>query len=221
MIYRFILGVGVLSLFIAVSAQSQTPTWSFKAEHIEACSCDLFCPCYFSPIPDKEFCKFNIAIRVKQGQYGDTKLDGLKLWMSGDFGGNFENNETNMVQFAFEPSATHEQVDGLLVILSYIYPFHWKRIVGTERTTIEWKKENDKAHAKRGDGKGEVTLTFVKGSDGKTPVVVNNLTYFGAKKNDGFNLARAKHSAKVGSSPFVFESSNGFYIEVESSGNVE
>ena len=162
-----------------------------------------------------------MAIRIKQGRYGDIKLDGLKLWMSGDFGDDLADGEGDVVQFAFERSATHEQVDGVLDILSTIYPVNWKRIIGVERTTIEWRKDNDKAYAKRGDGKGEIEMKFVRGSDKKTPVVINNLAYFAAKKNYGFDLARAKHNGKVGEDSFTFDNSNGFYIEVESSGVIE
>ena len=227
MTHRFISVVGMLALLmvangIAAPGPPQIPsTWSFRAECIEACSCALFCPCYWNKAPDKDLCQFNIAARVKQGHYGDTRLDGLKFWMTGDFGADFSDGETKVVQFAFEPSATHEQVDALLAILSEIYPFHWRRIVGIQRTSIEWKKENLQARAERGDGKGKIMMTFVKGNDGKTPVVINNLTYFGAKKNYGFYLARANHHAKVGADSFTFDGVTGFYIEVESSGAVD
>ena len=162
-----------------------------------------------------------MAYKVSEGHYGETKLDGLKFWISGDLGDDFGDGETEMVQFAFEPEATQEQVDGVLAILGEIFPVKWKKVVGVERTPIEWKKENDKAYAKRGDGKGEVEITFVMGSDGKTPVIINNMTYFGAKKNNGFHLARSKHSAEVGEDSFKFDGRTGFLIEVESSGTVK
>ncbi len=215
----FIFVLGVLVVFLtAASAQAQTPSWSYDAEYIEACSCDLFCPCYFGPSPDKDFCKFNMAVRIKEGHYGKTKLNGMKVWITGDLGDNFGDGETEFVQFAFEPSATQEQVDGVLAILGNIYPVRWKKVVGVERTTIEWNKGGDKATAQRGDGKGEMTLTFVKGNDGKSPVVIKNLTYFAAKKNNGFVLAHSKHSAKVGEGSFAFDKATGFFIELISSG---
>lgn len=218
---RFFLTAGVLTVLIAVSAQSQTTTWSFKAEDIEACSCNLFCPCYWSTTPNHGFCRFNMAYRVSEGHYGETELDGLKFWISGDLGDDFGDGETEVVQFAFEPEATQAQIDGVLAILGEIFPVRWKRVVGIEKTEIEWKKEADKAYAKRGDGKGEVALTFVLGNDGKTPVVINNMTYFGAKKNSGFHLARSKHHAKVGDDSFEFDGRTGFFIEVETSGTVK
>jgi hypothetical protein len=215
----FILVVGMLVLFAAASAQeAKTPSWSFKAQDIESCSCELFCPCYWSTKPEKEFCKFNMAYKVIEGHYGKTKLHGMKFWVSGDLGNDFGDGETEAVQFAFEPSATQEQIDGVLAILGNIFPVRWKKVIGVERTPIAWKKEGDKAMAKRGDGKGQEELTFVKGNDGKTPVVIKNLTFFGAKKNNGFNIARSVHSAKLGDDSFSFNGTTGFFIEIESSG---
>ena len=218
---RFICIACVLAALFSVSAQSQAETWSFKAEDIEACSCDLFCNCYWTTTPQHGFCRFNMAYKISEGHYGETKLDGMKFWISGDLGDDFGDGEAEIVQFAFEPEATQKQVDGVLAILGELFPVTWKQVVGVERTTIEWTKEDDKAYAKRGDGKGEVEITFVLGSDGKTPVVINNLTYFGAKKNNGFHLARSKHHAKVGEDSFEFDGRTGFLIEVETSGTVK
>jgi hypothetical protein len=192
-----------------------------KAENIEACSCVLFCPCYWTTTPDHGFCRFNMAYKITEGHYGDTNLDGVKFWISGDLGDDFGDGEAEVVQFAFEPEATKAQVDGVLALLGEIFPVKWKKLAGVDRTPIEWKNAPDRAYAKRGDGKGEVELAYVLGSDGKTPVIIDNLTYFGAKGNNGFQLAHSTHSAKVGEGSFEFKHRNGFFIEVESSGTVK
>ncbi len=162
-----------------------------------------------------------MAFKVSDGRYGNTNLDGLKFWVSGDLGDDFGDGETEVVQFAFEPSASQEQIDGVLAILGDIFPVHWKRVLGVERTAIRWNKTADKASASRADGKGAIELTAVMGNDGKTPVVIRNLTYFGAKKNHGFYLARSKHHAKMGASSFAFNNMTGFFVEVETSGLVK
>ena len=180
---RFLLITSVLAALIAVNAQAETETWSSKSENIEACSCTLFCNCYWTTTPQHGFCRFNMAYKIQETHYGETNLDGLKFWVSGDLGDDFGDGEAEVVQFAFEPEATQAQVDGVLAILGDIFPIKWKQVVGIDRTTIEWEKENGKAAAKRGDGKGAVEIAFVFGNDSTTPVVINNLTYFGAKKN--------------------------------------
>ena len=114
---RFICIACVLAALFSVNAQSQAETWSFKAEDIEACSCDLFCPCYWTTTPQHGFCRFNMAYKISEGHYGETKLDGMKFWISGDLGDDFGDGEAEIVQFAFEPEATQKQVDGVLAIL--------------------------------------------------------------------------------------------------------
>ena len=65
--------------------------WSINATIIEACSCPMFCQCYFDTKPaahsapgheghgGSHFCKFNNAFKINTGNYGDTKLDGCKF----------------------------------------------------------------------------------------------------------------------------------------------
>src|SRR5215203_1182428 len=71
------------------------PDWSMNATIIEACSCPMFCQCYFDSKPaahgehaghgggGQHFCKMNNAFKVNKGNYGDTKLDGAKFWLAG------------------------------------------------------------------------------------------------------------------------------------------
>src|ERR1041385_5179355 len=99
----------VLSLTL-VGAKTGTPTaakpeWSMNATAIEACSCPVFCQCYFNTSPAghgehmegmgheghgmDHFCRFNNAYKVNHGYFGATRLDGAKFWIYGDLGGDF------------------------------------------------------------------------------------------------------------------------------------
>src|SRR5438874_7292546 len=65
------------------AAAPVTATWDFNATIIEACSCPMFCQCYFNSRPAglgccskpddpelaKRFCKFNNALHVNRGSY--------------------------------------------------------------------------------------------------------------------------------------------------------
>ena len=68
--------------------------WKMNATVIEACSCPMFCTCYFgSGHPagshdmnmnmgghaEEHFCRFNNAYRVNKGTYKGVKLDGEVL----------------------------------------------------------------------------------------------------------------------------------------------
>jgi hypothetical protein len=208
------------SLIAADAAFAQSTakeeSWHIKASYIEACSCALFCPCYFNTAPDKDFCKFNNAIKIKEGHYGKVKLDGMKVWMSGDLGGDFTKGMKSSY-YTFEPSATQEQVDAALKVFAHVYPAKFSES-GVDRAPIVWEKKGDTAHAKLGDGQGEVHLAIVKGNDNKSPVVIKNLAYWGAQKNDGFVLAKSKHHYKGHGLDYAFNDANGFLIEIESSG---
>jgi hypothetical protein len=207
--------IALTLLAVGAQAQEKEPSWRFNAEYIEACSCSLFCACYFNPTPDKDFCNFNNAIRVKRGNYGDVKLDGMKIWMSGNLGANFADGDIDSVVLTFEPSAPQEQVDAATKVLAKVYPLKIKQL-SIDRAPIIWEMRDGgkTAYGKLGDGRGEVTLTQVGGPNGK-PVVVNNLKYWGADRNKGFNLYKSKHHYKGHGHDYSFEDANGFTIEID------
>src|SRR5439155_18368211 len=94
-----ILSVLVLSFAVAVwAAEKSADEWTMNASIIEACSCPMFCQCYFNTSPaghhehgggGEHFCKFNNAYKVNHGHAGKVKLDGAKFWVAGDLGGDF------------------------------------------------------------------------------------------------------------------------------------
>jgi len=62
---------------------------------------------------------------------------------------------------------------------------------------------------------GEVTLVKNKGMTDE-PIVMNNLKYWGAPRNDGFIMMQNEIEAYRGSDkPFEFKRSNGFMITVD------
>src|SRR5438309_10001509 len=123
----FSLIVSVLFLFArAASSATAASDWSMNATAIEACSCPMFCQCYFSTKPaahsehaghshgeGEHFCKFNMAYKVNHGKYGATKLDGAKFWIAGDLGGDFSKGEMDWAVVTFDPSVTAEQREGI------------------------------------------------------------------------------------------------------------
>jgi len=55
------------------------PKWHFKADYIEACNCDDGCPCNFNGFPTYGFCRALVLFSIREGNYGDTKLDGIDI----------------------------------------------------------------------------------------------------------------------------------------------
>jgi hypothetical protein len=198
--------------------------WSIRLQYIEACSCNLFCPCYFSHVAShmhggEHKCNFNNAVRVATGRHGDVELTGMKVWLSGDLGADWgTKGEADWLVVTFEPKATKEQKDAVMAVMSKIYPVTWKS-VQMDSSDITWQISPDKktGYAKLGNGKGEVRLTRFAGTDANTPTSISNLKYFGATWNSPFDLYFSDHYYKGYGKSYQLKQANGFTITVEAS----
>jgi len=222
-------------LFVALAFVQQTNAqdkdWAMNATIIEACSCPMFCQCYFNPQPAshsghgnmgeaEHFCKFNNAIKVNKGSYGNVKLDGIKFWVAGDLGGDFSMGKLDWAELTFDPAVTKEQRDAVAAILAYVYPAEWKSFTIAEDAEMEWHYTNDRAVAKLDGGKkAEVVLNRFAGNT-DDPIVISNLKYWGVPRNDGFIMMPNEVQAyRTGSKPFEFNGSNGFMITFDITSN--
>lgn len=225
-------------LFVAVRVtctageKSAAPEWSINASIIEACSCPMFCQCYFNTQPaghsdhaagghshgegGEHYCKFNNAYKVNHGNYGETKLDGAKFWVSGDLGGDWSKGETDWAVLTFDPSVTPAQREGIKAALGNIYPVKWKSFNVANDSKITWTATKEHAEAKLDDGKtAEVVLNKFKGMTDE-PIVIKNLRYFGAARNDGFiMMPNTVEAYRAGDKAFEFKGSNGFMITLD------
>ena len=215
---------------VAANPQSAAPEWSMNASIIEACSCPMFCQCYFNDKPaghgehaghshgegGEHFCKFNNAYKVNHGSYGSTKLDGAKFWVAGDLGGDFSKGQMDWAALTFDPSVTPAQRDGIKAILGHVYPVKWNSFTVAQDAKMTWTASRDHAEAKLDDGKtGEVVLNKFKGMT-DDPIVIKNLKYWGVPRNDGFLMMPNDVEAyRAGDKAFEFKGSNGFMITVD------
>jgi hypothetical protein len=204
-----------INAFADGAAKKAKKTWSVKADYIEACSCSMFCSCYFNDHPEGGMsCEFNNAVKIAEGHVGDVNLAGKKFWLSGDLGGDFKKPLKSGI-VTFDTGTTQAEKDAIVFLVTKIYPLPWAS-VKTDEAPITWERKGMNGHAVLGD-KGEVTLTGVAGDDGKQ-VVIKNLKYWGAKKNNGFELAYGTHHYKGNGHNYSHENRNGFFVHIESSG---
>jgi hypothetical protein len=207
--------------------EAASPEWSMKATIIEACSCPMFCQCYFNSEPaahgghgghaghgeGEHFCRFNNAFRVDKGRYGTTKLDGAKFWVGGDLGGDFSQGKMDWAVLHFDPSVTPEQREGIKAVLAHLYPVEWASFTVGPDAPMVWQATAERATATLDGGKlAEVVLRRNPGMT-KEPVVIHNLVYWGAPRNEGFVLMPNEVEAyRGGEKPFEFKGTNGFMI---------
>jgi hypothetical protein len=97
-----------------------------------------------------------------------------------------------------------------------VFPVKWKSFQTAEATIDKWEFTKDEAHALLDGGKsGEVKLTRFAGMTDE-PVVIKNLRYWGAPRNDGFVLMPNEVEAyRQGPNAFEFKGTNGFMITVD------
>jgi hypothetical protein len=232
---RNLIGFAVLAMVVGVRAWGAdappaappAPAWSMNATIIEACSCPMFCQCYFDTKPaahgahaahggGEHFCKFNNAYKVNKGEYGGVSLDGAKFWLFGDLGGDFSKGQMDWAVLTFDPSVKPEQREGIKAVLAHVYPVKWNSFSVAPDAKIEWTADKDKATAKLDDGKvAELTLKRWQGNT-NDPIVIQNLKYWGTPRNSGFvlmpNQIQAVRKAPEGKEGYEFKGSNGFMI---------
>jgi len=213
-------------------ANAASAQWAVNLDNIEACSCPLFCQCYFNERPAlhqtgsgdaqhaMRFCRFNNAFRINQGHFNDTKLDGMKFWMAGDLGGDFSKGQMDWAVVHFEPSATPPQRDAAKAIVAAIFPVKWNSFTTGADAKIDWNRTADGAEALLDDGKAaQIVLKTTRGNEGK-PVVLKNVKFWAAPRNSGFEMMASELEAyRAGDKPFEFKNTNGFSTTIDMNAN--
>lgn len=217
----------ILLLFgLPLQSASENQDWHFNGTVIEACSCPMFCQCYFNTKPAlhktehgaEHFCKFNMAYIINKGYYGETDLAGVKFWVAGDLGRSWRSGETEWAIITFQPGTTEAQKAGVATALGHIFPVKWKSFVVAEDAAIEWSANDDLAEAKLAGGtNAHIILRKWQGIEDKTGMLTN-IAYFGAPRNTGFKMMPNEiETWKVGEKSFKFEGTTGFMITVDMS----
>lgn len=229
----FVLGVLLLSavaLCIPTSGQMGKPAakaagggqaWSLDASYIEACSCHLFCPCYFNSQAEHPYCQFQMAVKVNGGKVGGVPLKGSRFWMAGDLGEHWgTKHESPWLVVTFDPATTPAQRDALLKVVPKIYPTAFVDVKVDDPSAITWSVAGKAATAKLANGKGEMVLEQFPGADGG-PAVLHNVKYWAADSNDGFVMYKSKvHRWDGFGHQFDFSGRNAFTINIHATGTL-
>jgi hypothetical protein len=226
---KAVLFCAALLLVVSPAQQiaSQTGDWALNTTVIEACTCPMFCQCYFASRPAghhshageaEHFCRFNNAYKVNKGHHGATSLDGAKFWISGDLGGDFSHGQMDWAVLTFDKALTKEQRDGLLAMLPHLFPVKWNSFTTAEGSIDTWEFTKDHAVATLDGGKtAEVRLRRQDGNANTAePPVIKNLRYWGAPRNDGFVLMPNEVQAyRVGPKAYESKGTNGFMVTLD------
>jgi len=214
----------------------EASAWALNATAIEACTCPMFCQCYFNTEPaahghghgehgahgdEGHYCRFNMAWRVNSGHYGDTDLEGVLFWLAGDLGESFADGTTDWAVLHFDPSVTAAQREGLAQILGPLFPVTWRSFEIREDLPIEWTANTQEAIALLGGGEAaEMHLIHPPTAMSSEPSVLTNVHYWGAPRHDGFIMMPNEVQAyRLGENAFESSGTNGFMITIDITSN--
>ena len=67
---------------------AEIPSWRVSGDWFDVCRCRVPCGCTFAQAPDEDECNGILAWHIREGNYGDVKLDDLSIVAVGSFEGN-------------------------------------------------------------------------------------------------------------------------------------
>jgi len=89
--------------------------WQIKGHYLEACNCDLGCPCNMSGFPTHGFCEGSIAVEITEGNRDGVDLSGAKFAGAVKWPGAIHEGNGTMAVFI---DANTEQQAALVEILT-------------------------------------------------------------------------------------------------------
>jgi hypothetical protein len=67
---------------------ADVPQWHVTGDWFDVCKCTIPCPCTFAQAPSEGDCEGILAWHIREGTYGDARLDDLNVVALGQFEGN-------------------------------------------------------------------------------------------------------------------------------------
>ncbi len=158
--------------------------WRITGEEIVSCNCAWGCPCQFNSLPTEGNCEALVGWQIHEGQFGDTRLDGVKFarlyWWPGPV---HEGNGTR--QLIIDEAATPDQRAAIqslesgtqggtyFEIFSAVCPDVLKTVFAP--ITFEIDREGRKAHLRipeLGEGRIEPIKNPVTGEEQRARIVL-------------------------------------------------
>jgi hypothetical protein len=94
-----------------VGSNGQT-TWRIVGDEVGSCNCVWACPCQFDANPSEGNCHALVAFEIREGNFGDTSLDGVRFAEIVSWPGAIHEGD-GTVQLVVDESATAEQRESI------------------------------------------------------------------------------------------------------------
>ena len=115
---------------------AEIPRWWMKGDWFDVCSCNIACPCIFAQAPTNDHCEGILAYHVREGAFGDVRLDGFSVVSVVAFDGNVWAGTAEAVSGVFiDERADASQREALLRVFSGEvggHPARFAELIGGE-----------------------------------------------------------------------------------------
>jgi len=145
--------------------------WELDGTYMEACTCDVGCPCVFLSEPTQGDCKGLVAWHIDRGRYGDTTLDGTNIALALHAPGNMKDGNWKVALYLDE-SASPEQKEALTAIFGgqagghpAVLGQHIGEVLGVSEASIRYRIDG-KRHSLRIGDVAAADIEAVPGQDG-------------------------------------------------------
>ncbi len=91
--------------------------WTIKGQEFVHCNCAYGCPCQFNARPTHDNCHAVVAVAIKEGHHGETRLDGLNIAGIAKWPGAIHEGNGEIVPVV-DKRANPQQREALLRIMS-------------------------------------------------------------------------------------------------------
>jgi hypothetical protein len=111
--------------------------WHVVGDWFDVCKCTIPCPCTFAQAPSEGDCDGILAWHIREGHYGDVRLDEFNVVALGSFEGNvWEGNTKVTLGMYVDERADEPQREALMVIFGGQgggWPGEFAKLVGEVR----------------------------------------------------------------------------------------
>ncbi len=121
---------------------TNVPRWRVTGDWFDVCKCAIPCPCSFAQPPTYGDCEGVLAWRIREGFYGDARLDGLNVLMVASFVGNVWGEHSDAYAAVFlDERADEPQREALRMIFGGQaggWPARFTEMFGAETRGLEY-----------------------------------------------------------------------------------
>lgn len=192
-----------------LAAPPEKGKWVLKANYVDACSCDLTCPCLFGGSPTHGYCKGATLVEIKEGHYGQVDLAGVTVLAIYNGG--------KWIKFFVSENATQEQTNAVVEFLPVAEGFFDAPVRDVRNVPIYVKRTKDKVKITT-EGTF-IELEQIRNADGKPIRILGlpahefpGLPYY---NHTQYKTVALNHDSEV--EKFNFSGTNGYTAWIDAS----